>query len=156
MKVYLAGPLFTVAERKFNSSLSYELHALNSRGPRAEEIDDFECLVPQVFTRDVRLEEVAEQCIFELRRSDVVLVNCDGPDVDSGTSFEAGYAVCLTPRIPVIAYRTDFRKAGDDITGRSVNLMIGQYATHFIQCEPLESVKPLARELLVHLRKLGE
>ena len=59
-----------------------------------------------------------------LADSDVVLVNCDGPDVDSGTSFEAGWAYARNKTI--ISYRTDFRAGGDSL--ENVNLMISKAA----------------------------
>ena len=140
MKLYLAGPLFTLAERNFNIELAGILH-------------EFECLIPQVFCQGLPLDEIAKKCIFELRRADVVLVNCDGPDVDSGTAFEAGYAV--RHHTPIIGYRTDFRKAGDDNSERSVNLMIGQYATHFVQADfPPHSVDEFACELKISIGKI--
>ena len=66
----------------------------------------------------------------ELNESDVVVLNCNGTDVESGTSFEAGYA--YAKEIPIIAYRTDFRSGGDNALW-PVNLMIGNHVKVFIQ-----------------------
>ena len=112
LKLYLAGPLFTLAEHQFNVDLSF---ALQEYG--------FQCLVPQVFCEHLEVARLCPKCLEQLACSDVIVVNCDGPDVESGTAFEAGWAKAR--EIPIVAYRTDFRAAGDDRT-KPVNLMIGQ------------------------------
>ena len=52
--------------------------------------------------------------------SDIVIAALDGPDVDSGTAAEIGYAVGLGKR--VYGYRNDFRLTGDK--GVHVNLQV--------------------------------
>lgn len=49
-----------------------------------------------------------------------MLALLDGPDVDSGTAAEVGYA---STRIPVVGLRTDIRPAGDN-EGVTVNLQV--------------------------------
>lgn len=113
MKVYLAGPLFTEAEIEFNRRLTAGLR---------HEMPEVDFALPQEFCNgiiDTRL--VMEKCRDELKSSNVVVVTCDGPDVDSGTAFEAGMAYAW--EIPILAYRTDFRRAGD--CELDMNLMIG-------------------------------
>lgn len=58
-------------------------------------------------------------------RSAALLALLDGPDVDSGTAAEIGYA---STRIPVVGLRTDVRPAGDN-EGVTVNLQV----EHFIR-----------------------
>jgi nucleoside 2-deoxyribosyltransferase len=53
--------------------------------------------------------------------SEAVLASLDGPDVDSGTAVEIGYAFARG-RL-VVGVRTDLRRCGDN-DGASVNLMI--------------------------------
>ncbi|MDQ2729088.1 MAG: nucleoside 2-deoxyribosyltransferase [Actinomycetota bacterium] len=50
-----------------------------------------------------------------------VLAVLDGPDVDSGTAAEIGYAV--RGRVPVVGLRTDSRRTGDN-DGVTVNLQV--------------------------------
>jgi nucleoside 2-deoxyribosyltransferase len=52
---------------------------------------------------------------------DAVLAVLDGPDVDSGTAAEIGYAHARAKRI--VGYRGDFRLAADNI-GSTVNLQV--------------------------------
>jgi len=42
--------------------------------------------------------------------SEVIVANMDGPDPESGTCWECGYAY---GKKPILLYRTDFRQAGD-------------------------------------------
>jgi len=119
LKVYLAGPMFTQAERRFNCLLSL---ALEARG--------FDTQLPQYFCEVVTDPMmIAELCLSLIAYSDVVVLNCDGADVESGTAFEAGYARGLG--MPIIAYRTDYHNGGDQGLW-PVNLMIGSQAKAFI------------------------
>jgi nucleoside 2-deoxyribosyltransferase len=50
----------------------------------------------------------------------------DGPDPDSGTAFECGYAYAKGK--PIVCYRTDFR-VSVDTEGAPYNLMLSESAT---------------------------
>lgn len=116
MKIYMAGPLFTYAERIWNLKLRDTLVA---------ECPTYEFMLPQEFCfglNDTNI--ICDRCISHILIAGAVLVNCDGADVDSGTAFEAGYANAL--KIPIIAYRTDSRRAGD--SDENMNLMISKSA----------------------------
>jgi nucleoside 2-deoxyribosyltransferase len=54
-------------------------------------------------------------------RSAAVLALLDGPDVDSGTAAEIGYA--SRAELPVVGLRTDARRSGDN-EGVTVNLQV--------------------------------
>ena len=111
-KVYLAGPLFTYAEIEFNRQLAGQLRL---------EAPGVDFAVPQEFCASLKEPRaIMEACRDQLWSSDVVAVNCDGPDVDSGTAFEAGIAYGC--HIPIVCYRTDFRRAGD--CSSDMNLML--------------------------------
>jgi nucleoside 2-deoxyribosyltransferase len=56
-----------------------------------------------------------------LAEADAVLAVLDGPDVDSGTAAEIGWAAAHGT--PVVGLRTDFRLAGDN-PGAIVNLQV--------------------------------
>ena len=93
--LYLAAPLFSVAEQTFNSSLERQLSPW------------FEVFLPQrdglLFTELVAKGDTidsARQIIFRgdiaaIRRSEVFLVVLDGRTVDEGASFELGFAYAL-------------------------------------------------------------
>ena len=84
--VYLAAPLFTQAERLWNLQLAI---ALGNRG--------FEMLVPQVLAEQhitaAGKFDPQKMFVFSVEtvaKADLVLAVLDGPDADSGTSFECG------------------------------------------------------------------
>jgi len=54
---------------------------------------------------------------------DFLVVILDGPDVDSGTAWEIGYAFSKSK--PIYGIRTDFRLSGEN-SNSIVNLMISQ------------------------------
>ena len=139
MKIYLAGPLFTTAEQDFNRRLR---HVLERAG--------HEVWLPQ----EHEPRERSAQAIFEtdfagLDAADVVVANMDGPDPDSGTCWECGYAY---RKKPVIVFRTDFREAGDAL-GSPFNLMLSASAAKVILA-PLASVEELARQIAAALAAL--
>ena len=110
MKIYLAGGLFTAGEREFNRRLrdflagfGHEVWLPQEHEPRSRSARD-------IFLADVE----------GLDASDVVVANMDGPDPDSGTCWECGYAY---QKKPIVVYRTDFRRAGD-AADSAYNLML--------------------------------
>src|SRR6202012_1812766 len=60
-----------------------------------------------------------------LNWADLVVACMDGPDPDSGTAWECGYAYAKGK--PVVCYRTDFRITGDT-EGAPYNLMLSESA----------------------------
>ncbi|WP_321430437.1 nucleoside 2-deoxyribosyltransferase [uncultured Methanolobus sp.] len=115
-QIYLAGPLFSQAERDFNVLLRDKLVEMG-----------FSVFLPQEDGKDTksgRMEE-RQKNIFDndvrgIDGSDIVLAVLDGgSDVDSGTAWEMGYA--YAKRIPVLGLKTDFRTFGDEGV---VNLMM--------------------------------
>lgn len=115
-QIYLAGPLFSKAERDFNVSLRDRLMEMG-----------FKVFLPQVDGEDNlenRLHE-RQMCIFEndirgIDQSDIVLAVLDGgSDVDSGTAWEMGYAYARGKK--VLGLKTDFRTFGEE---GIVNLMM--------------------------------
>lgn len=83
MKVYLAGPLFSEAERNFLASCARTL--------RDEGLD---CFVPH--EQEVKLSAPTARYVFELDhdqgllKANAVLAWVDGPIVDDGTACEIG------------------------------------------------------------------
>jgi len=115
-RIYLAAPLFSEAERSYNASIAalleknlFEVYKPQEKG------DDSD-------TRDTdEQERLFAQNRAALEKSDIVVAIIDGADADSGTAWEMGYA--FARKKPVIALRTDFRRAGNH---EQVNLMLEQ------------------------------
>lgn len=133
MRVYLAAPLFTAAERDFNLALATRLEAAGHQVflPQrdAPQDDQSAGYAARIFAADRA----------GIDRANVVLAVCDGVPVDDGTAWEIGYAVGRGIR--AIGLRTDSRIVGPE---ERVNLMIQQ------------SVSVLAGSVDEVVGKLGE
>ena len=125
MKIYLAGPLFSAAERNFNSELTRLLRASGHEVWLPQEFEQPTMTSKEIFAKDVQGVDWAE----------VVVANMDGADPDSGTCWECGYAY---RKKPVILFRTDFRagsRLGTDLPTSEManeapyNLMMTEAAT---------------------------
>ncbi len=134
MRIYLAGPLFTWAERAWNLILCAALEKLGHEVFLPQRDAPHGDLPHHVFVAD---RKGVENC-------QAVVAVMDGADADSGTCWECGYAYGL--RKPVILVRTDFRDDGDDAWG---NLMLTQSATVVIRYIPddLKDVEALAARI---------
>jgi nucleoside 2-deoxyribosyltransferase/predicted secreted protein len=142
-RVYLAGPLFSEAERQYNIRVAELLRSYAYDVYLPQETGDSDSM------RGVE----AHREIFAMNReqldaSDIVVAIIDGSDADSGTAWEMGYA--YAKGIPVYAVRTDFRIVGDF---ERVNLMLEQSATVVSRPEHLPGVLPCA--LLVSVLSSG-
>lgn len=104
MLIYLAGPLFTAAERTWNADLASRLR---QAFPRAQ------VLIPQEFCAPCEsgphpdFPAIFQACCEHLVRADLVVAILDGADGDSGTAWEMGFAYARS--IPMIGLRTDMR-----------------------------------------------
>jgi len=126
--LYFAGPLFTQGERDWNANVVSELRFAG-----------YEVLLPQEqaavivkSTGGLTVEErdnLFQKAVSSVQQTDAVIAILDGPDADSGTCFECGYA--FSQNKPIIGVRTDLRFAGDD-KDRATNLMLGQSARDFV------------------------
>ncbi len=120
MRVFIAAPLFSEAEREFNRKID---ELLRSNG--------FETVLPQRDIGDAWTEghrRVFEKDLAAIDGSDVVVAVLDGPDVDSGTAFEIGYSFARGK--PVIGLKTDRRTFAP---GEEVNNMILQAAARLVR-----------------------
>jgi nucleoside 2-deoxyribosyltransferase len=91
-KLYLAGPLFTLAEQSFNVDLA---RFLRKQG--------FEVWLPQDHEPRQKKGEGKAKAIFRMDVeaidwADLVVACMDGPDPDSGTAWECGYAFARKAR----------------------------------------------------------
>lgn len=107
--LYLAGPLFTLAERQFNQALAKELEHLG-----------YLVILPQKVAERFRnpngsfqLDRIREACEDQVAETLVAVFNLDGGTADDGTSYEAGFRRGRGKRLN-IGFRTDFRAAGED------------------------------------------
>jgi len=96
--------------------------------------------LPQRYDKDFQDSPDRSQRIFEclkgaLDSCKVVVAMLDGPDADSGTSFEMGYARGRGKR--VIGVRTDFRSGKD----HGLNLMLGNGCSDLV-VEPSTTATP--------------
>ncbi len=116
--LYMAGPLFTEAERSFNETL---------RDVLSEFFDVFLPqeigLIGEMMKHGIGPSESSQQiyqaCMKALKKCDVILIVLDGVMVDDGSAFELGIAHMR--KIPKYGYLTDDRKRPE---APSVNPMI--------------------------------
>jgi nucleoside 2-deoxyribosyltransferase len=141
MKIYMAGPLFTAAERRFNELLRDRLEELGH-----------EVWLPQEHEpRDRSARSIFETDVEGLDSCEVVVANMDGPDPDSGTCWECGYAY---KKKPIVVYRTDFRSSGDTTT-TPYNLMLTESANVRLDL-PFAREKDVAVSVNAALSKLAD
>ena len=115
MVVYFAGPLFTEAEQQWNANFVEKLE-----GPDLEVfLPQLECAACFLFS-EPPWPCVYRTCIAGIHSANVVVAVLDGPDADSGTCFEVGYAKALGKT--VIGIRTDDRPSQE----KGVNAMLSQ------------------------------
>ena len=114
MKLYFSGPLFSTPERTWNAEVTAALRAAGHEVFLPQEKEPGKD-GPGIFAIDVGRIDWA----------DALVAIMDGPDPDSGTAWEVGYA--FGTKKPVVVVRTDFRvlagNAGD------YNPMLTQSAT---------------------------
>jgi nucleoside 2-deoxyribosyltransferase len=139
MKLYLAGPLFTAAEQEFNRQLAAAFIKAGHEVWLPQEHEPRERTARAIFEEDLKGFDWAE----------VLVANMDGPDPDSGTCWECGYAF---RRKLIILYRTDFRLAGDT-HDTPFNLMMSESANALLML-PLASPEQVAERVCEELLKL--
>lgn len=148
MRLYVAGPLFTQAERAWNERLAA---ALADAGhdvflPQAE--------VKAIASLDA--DTIFRVDVDGVRSAEAVVAILDGADPDSGTCFECGLAYALG--LPIVAVRTDFRAGGDALPGQklaTINLMLAQAAARVVNLpDPGGSFEALTSAVIEALKDL--
>jgi nucleoside 2-deoxyribosyltransferase len=125
MRLYVAGPLFTQAERAWNERLAA---ALADAG--------HDVFLPQTEVKAITsldADTIFRVDVDGVRSAEAVVAVLDGADPDSGTCFECGLAFALG--IPIVALRTDFRAGGDALPGQklaTINLMLAQASARVV------------------------
>ena len=110
-RAYIAGPLFSEQDRRRLEDIERALKALglvtylpHRHGGdlgSAERRYGSKKTRRFLFDRDIR----------ELQKADLVVALLDGPDVDSGTAFEVGYA--CRRGVPVFGLKSDYYRRGE-------------------------------------------
>ena len=139
MKLYLAGPLFTTAERDFNARLATRLRSAGHDVflPQEQEPGSDG---PGIFATDVKGIDQAEALVAIM----------DGPDPDSGTAWEVGYAYGREK--PVVLVRTDIRAMAG--AQGAYNPMLMQAATARVDL-PAAAIPDIALAIITALSQIG-
>jgi nucleoside 2-deoxyribosyltransferase len=114
MKLYFAGPLFSTPERTWNAEVTAALRAAGHEIFLPQEQEPGKD-GPGIFATDVGGIDWADGLVAIM----------DGPDPDSGTSWEVGYA--YGTKKPIVLVRTDFRALAGNAD--EYNPMLTQAAT---------------------------
>jgi nucleoside 2-deoxyribosyltransferase len=139
MKVYFAAPLFSAAERGWNAALA---SALREAG--------HEVFLPQEQEPGKDAPGIFASDVGGLDWADGLVAIMDGPDPDSGTCWEAGYAYGRGK--PVILVRTDIR-SNQGSGSSSYNAMLTEAATARVDM-PGASIAEVSTGVLDALRRL--
>jgi nucleoside 2-deoxyribosyltransferase len=127
MNIYLAGPLFSEAERDWLASIREKIEArARERGKPVTVTWPYELITqPEIEALGARARsEIFRRCRESLHDADLMVALLDGPQVDDGTAWEIGYYYARRPEsAKIIGVRTDFRRAGE-AEGSLVNAMI--------------------------------
>jgi nucleoside 2-deoxyribosyltransferase len=114
MKLYFAAPLFTTAERAWNAEVA---RGLRSAG--------HEVFLPQEQEPGLDGPGIFASDVAGIDWADGLVAIMDGPDPDSGTSWEVGYG--FASRKAIVLVRTDIR--AHTASAGSYNAMLMQSAT---------------------------
>jgi nucleoside 2-deoxyribosyltransferase len=137
MKLYFAGPLFSGPERTWNAEVTAALRAAGH-----------EIFLPQEQEPGKDAAGIFETDVDGIDWADGLVAIMDGPDPDSGTSWEVGYAF---RKKPIVLVRTDFRR----FAGRSgdYNPMLTEAATIRLDL-PKSTTREVADAIIEALSRL--
>lgn len=144
MKFYLAGPLFSTAEREFNVRLKRKLEGYGLEIWLPQEHEPRDLTAKNIFWTDVEGIDWADG---------VIAIMDGGADPDSGTAWEVGFAFAKHKK-PILLVRTDFRSPGENGLC-PYNLMLTESATLHIEV-PFKSTDQIAFIIWKTLQKLEE
>jgi nucleoside 2-deoxyribosyltransferase len=101
MKIFLAAPLFSEAERDFNSQIAKKMREKGVEVWLAQEAPFIQ------HNAHKEKKVIYNGDILALKTSDAVVAVLDGSVVDAGVAFEMGYAKALGK--PIVGLKTDYR-----------------------------------------------
>ena len=137
MKLYFAGPLFSAAERAWNAELAAGLRAAGH-----------EVFLPQEQEPGMDAAGIFATDVAGIDWAAALVAIMDGPDPDSGTAWECGYAY---GKKPIVLVRTDFRTQSG--SGAPYNPMLTESATTRLDV-PFVPTSRVVAEILDALRRL--
>jgi nucleoside 2-deoxyribosyltransferase len=129
VKIYFAGPLFTAAERAWNNEVAKGLRAAQHEVFLPQEKEPGKD-GPGIFAADIAGINWAEALVAVM----------DGPDPDSGTCWEVGYAFGTGK--PIVLVRTDIRSLAG--SAGEYNAMLVQSATVRVDLPAAETEQVVA------------
>lgn len=106
--IYIAGPLFSEAEKEFNRKLKQRLSQLADIYLPQEDGKLLSEMVQNGIQVDTAKVLVFREDLIAIRRCDLFIIIMDGRVVDEGAAFELGYA--YSKGKPCIGLRTDSRR----------------------------------------------
>lgn len=110
MRIYLAAPLFTMAERRHNEELCHSLERVGDVFlPQRDGVLLAEARQGRHLLENELLSLIYRMDCDALRSCDVVVAIVDGAVVDDGVAFELGFAAALGKRC--IGVTSDSRRA---------------------------------------------
>ena len=116
--VYFAGDLFNHKDLTGNLLLAEAIERESSVR--------YVCVLPQHLEQSTsRSIDIRNNDLSKIVSADLILLNFDGTELDSGTVIEFMFAKALD--VPAVILRSDFRSAGDQERGDSWNLMCSGY-----------------------------
>jgi len=116
--IYFAGDLFNHKDLIGNLLLSEAIEKDSS--------GRYVCILPQHLEQSTnRSIDIRNNDLNQIVKADLILLNFDGTELDSGTVIEFLFAKALD--VPAVILRTDFRAAGDQERGDPWNLMCSGY-----------------------------
>ena len=116
--VYFAGDLFNHKDLIGNLLLAEAIERESS--------GRYVCALPQHLEQSTsRSIDIRNNDLSKIVSADLILVNFDGTELDSGTVIEFLFAKALD--VPAVILRSDFRSAGDQERGDPWNLMCSGY-----------------------------
>jgi Nucleoside 2-deoxyribosyltransferase len=150
MRVYVAGPLFSEAERAWLDALAARLRA-----------DGFDCFVPHEHFAElanVTLDQVYRIDSEGLQSANALVAWLDGPIVDDGTACEIGMFAELCRSggehyRGIVAITTDIRlerRRAGNVVGGGMNLFVaGAIESCGRICHSVDEAVAALRELLL-------
>ena len=138
MKLYFAGPLFTTPERTWNAEVVAALRAAGH-----------EIFLPQEQEPGKDAAGIFATDVGGIDWADGLVAVMDGPDPDSGTCWEVGYAYGTKKSIVLV--RTDFRELAG--SAGTYNPMMAESATERLDL-PAASTTDVIAAILEVLAKV--
>jgi nucleoside 2-deoxyribosyltransferase len=138
VRVYLAGPLFTTPERTWNAEIAAALRAAG-----------YEVFLPQEKEPGLDAAGIFATDVGGIDWADGLVAIMDGPDPDSGTAWEVGYAYGTGKSIVLV--RTDIRLGAG--SAGSYNAMLTESATARIDL-PAASTTDVIAAILNELTRI--